>query len=279
MTFRILFVGMAALICFSGAAMGSPQRIVSTNLCADQYLIALADKSQIAGLTLYARDPLLSFYYERARGYPIVPSTAEAILPLKPDLIVGNPMRRLQTRALLKHFGFPILDIGTDQNFADIVAHTRLIAAAIGHPERGEALIAAMRAALERIPEHSGGWVPVAVHYQRQGFVTGPGTLMDEMMRRAGLRNLASQFGNAQLARLDLESVVEAQPDYILFTNDRRDIRDWGVALLAHPVFRVLRSKYVYIPDRLTVCGGPSFPYAVAALARAVHGRMARNER
>jgi len=62
MTFRILFAGVAALICFSGAAMGSPQRIVSTNLCADQYLIALADKSQIAGLTLFARDPSLSFY-------------------------------------------------------------------------------------------------------------------------------------------------------------------------------------------------------------------------
>ena len=40
----------------------TPHRIVSLNACADGYLIALADKSQVATLTRYARDPMLSFY-------------------------------------------------------------------------------------------------------------------------------------------------------------------------------------------------------------------------
>ncbi len=101
--------------------------------------MVLADKNQIAGLSDYARDRSLSFYAARAAAYPIVKGTAEAIMPLQPDLILGSPSRRLQTRALLKRFGFRTVDVMPAQNFDDIVSQTRLIAAAVGYP-RGERL-------------------------------------------------------------------------------------------------------------------------------------------
>ena len=271
MALRFLSIIFIAMTCLCTAVTAQPKRIVSTNLCSDQYLIALADRSQIAGLSQFARDQSLSYYYKEARLYPIVSSTAEAILPLKPDLIVGSPSRRLQTRALLRRFGLPIIDIGTDRSFEDIVRHTRMIAAAIGHPERGEALIATMRAELAAVAVTRAQPEPVAVHYQRQGLVTGTNTLMGDMMKRAGLRNLAAQFGDTRLSRVDLETIVAAQPDFILYTNDLRDIRDWGAALLDHPALvHAVHSRRIYVPDNLTVCGGPSFPKAVAELAAQV---------
>ncbi|MBL6938577.1 MAG: ABC transporter substrate-binding protein [Alphaproteobacteria bacterium] len=269
---KVTFVLAALLLCVVQAvAAGAPRRIVSTNLCADQYLIALADKDQIAALSEYARDPALSFYAREAQAYPTVRGNAEGILPLKPDLIVGSPSRGLQTRSLLKRFGLGILDIGADNSFADIVEHTRLIADAIGHPGRGAALIAKMQAQLAQIPALHAAAPPTAVYYQRQGFVTGPGTLMDEMMRRVGLSNMAIRFADGTLARVDLETIVSAQPDFIIFTNDRRHIRDWGAMLLNHPALAAVRSKRIYVPDNLTVCGGPSYPPATAALSRALH--------
>src|SRR3546814_5234381 len=44
----------------AAAADAAPRRIESLNLCADQLLIALADRDQIAALTQFARDPTLS---------------------------------------------------------------------------------------------------------------------------------------------------------------------------------------------------------------------------
>ena len=46
----------------------APQRIVSLNLCADQYLLALADRDQIAGLTRNAIDPDMSAAAAQAKG-------------------------------------------------------------------------------------------------------------------------------------------------------------------------------------------------------------------
>ncbi len=264
---------MAMAIAFDGNALARPHRIVSINMCADQYLMVLADKEQIAGLSDYARDKTLSFYAARAQSYPVVKSTAEAIMPLQPDLILGSPSRRLQTRALLKRFGFRTLDVTVARNFDDIVKQTRLIAGAVGYPARGEALIASTRARLAKVRPLPSNPPPVAVYYQRQGYVTGTDTLMDEMMRRVGLQNLAGRLHDAQLAHVDLEAIVAARPNYIIFTNDQSHIRDWGAMLLSNPALAAIQGKprRLYIPDTLTVCGGPSYPAAVERLSAELH--------
>ena len=65
---RPLILALAALT-LTGTAHAAPRRIVSLNVCADQYLIALADKGQIAALSSNALDPELSAAADKARGY------------------------------------------------------------------------------------------------------------------------------------------------------------------------------------------------------------------
>src|SRR5580698_1660899 len=55
-----------------------PHRIVSLNACADEYLIALADRDQVAALTQFATDPSLSFYAAKAKTYPMSRGDAES---------------------------------------------------------------------------------------------------------------------------------------------------------------------------------------------------------
>src|ERR1700721_4359183 len=86
-----LAVVLLSLIGPMGRAAGRPQRIVSLNTCADQYLIALADKDQVAALTQFARDPGFSFYADRAKAYPVTQGQAEAVLALRPDLVITSP--------------------------------------------------------------------------------------------------------------------------------------------------------------------------------------------
>src|SRR3546814_12478291 len=58
-------------------AAPAPQRVVSLNLCVDQYLLALADREQIAALTTFATDPAMSAAAERAAGIPQIRGAAE----------------------------------------------------------------------------------------------------------------------------------------------------------------------------------------------------------
>eukprot|EP01034_Spumella_vulgaris_P018901 gene18901-24162_t len=78
-----------------------PQRIVSINLCADQLVLALADRGQIAGLTKNATDREMSGEAAAARGIPLLSNSAEQILAIEPDLIVGMPASRSAALAAL----------------------------------------------------------------------------------------------------------------------------------------------------------------------------------
>src|SRR3546814_19390119 len=56
----------------------------------------------------------------------------------------------------------------------------------------------------------------VAAYYQRRGYMTGTGTLIDELMTRLGLVNLAGQLGKPPLSQLSLEEMVAAEPDFLI---------------------------------------------------------------
>lgn len=246
-----------------------PQRIVSLNMCADQYLIALADREQVAALTRYARDPNLSWFAAEAQDWPVTTGSGEEVLALAPDLIIDTPFRQHDTSELLAPFAIPTLQLGAARNFDEIVAQTRAVAAAIGHPERGERLVAEMEAALAGLPAPPAGERPVAVHYQRRGFVTGTETLLDEIMARAGLRNLAELLGRPYLARVSLEEILAAEPDLLLLSREDAGVQDLGTELLLHPALqaRYPEGRRLVLSQAATVCGGPSYPAAARSLA------------
>src|SRR3546814_12176320 len=70
-------------------------------LCADQLVLALADRGQIAGLTKNATDPEMSGEAAKARGIALLSNSAEQILAIEPDLIVGMPASRSAALAAL----------------------------------------------------------------------------------------------------------------------------------------------------------------------------------
>src|SRR3546814_16554437 len=93
----VLAIAMACSV----AAAAQPRRIVSMNMCADQLLIELADRGQIAALTELSRDPVLSFHADRAQSYPVADSRAEEVPMMRPDLIASTPFQRKEALYLL----------------------------------------------------------------------------------------------------------------------------------------------------------------------------------
>lgn len=245
-----------------------PRRIVSLNLCADQLLVGLADRSQIVALTEWARDPELSAVAVPARAIPFTHRSAEEVLALRPDLVIGAPFQTRAVLAPLKAQGLTLLDLPWSQNVAAIEASITTLAAAVGHPERGVRMIARMRRDLAAVGPPPGRG-RVAAYYQRQGYLTGTGTLVDEMFRRVGLVNLAKRLGRPALSRLSLEEMALARPDFLILETGTRMVADRGTAALHHPLLDAVvpAARHLYIGQALTVCGSPAFAEAVASLA------------
>lgn len=262
--------GVVLALAAASAHAAPPRRIVSLNLCADQLVIALADRNQIAGLTRFATDTNLSAEARSARGLRALGTSAEEILEIDPDLVVGMPVRSNPALRALKGRQFRTLDLTPANTLGDIFTSIRATAAAVGHPGRGEALIARMQRDLARIPRAGRG--RVAAHYQRRGFLTGTGTLIDDLMARAGLTNLAAKLGKPALSHMPLEEMVAARPDYLIVESETGRVADQGTEMLHHPALRDIPR--ISIPQAWTVCGTPAY----GAAARSMVAQMKSND-
>lgn len=255
-----LLLPAALLTAAPARAAPVPKRIVSLNLCADQLLLRLADRRQIAALTRLAADPSMSYEAARAGGIPITRGTAEEVMVLAPDLLIGSATKRGQI-ARLTGRSIAGLDLAPAESLEAIVAQVHLVAEAVGHPQRGAELVRQMRqelAALRR--PRTGG---VAAVYQRRGYLTGTGTLADEALRRAGLTNLAARLGRPPLSQISLEQLVAARPDYLVMVDDE-PAADRGMQLMRHPA--IAGVPRLSLPRAAMVCGGPGFVDAVKSL-------------
>lgn len=262
-------VWAAASVRRADAGAAYPRRIVSLNLCGDQLLMALADRAQIAGLTPNARDPQLSAAADLARSLPVLEGAAEEVLSVDPDLVIGMPGHRAGAMAVLRAQGYRNVSLAPAESYADIVASIRTVAAAVGHPARGEALIVAMDKDLAAIRPAGDG--KVAAYYQRRGFLTGGGTLVDDLMVRAGLVNLATRLGKPAFSQMSLEQIVAADPDYLIVDAASETVTDQGTEMLHHPVLGDIPR--IRIPQAWTVCGGPAYVKAARALTLAATQR------
>ena len=249
-----------------------PRRVVSLNLCADQLLVALADRGQIAGLTHNVDDPQMSAVAAQVRGLPILNGSAEAVVAADPDLLIGMSVRRNPAFAVLKDRNYPVTDLKSADSYADVVDSIRTVARAVGHVSRGEALIARMDAELAGLPRT--GLRPVLAYYQRRGFLTGAGTLVDDLMTRVGAVNLAVKLGKPALSQMSLEEMVAARPDYLIVESATDRVVDQGTEMLHHPVLD--RIPRISIPQAWTVCGGPAYVRAARAMSVAIASRQGR---
>jgi iron complex transport system substrate-binding protein len=246
----------------SAADRAIPQRIVSINLCTDQLLIAIADRHQIAGVTQFAADPAMSALAQQAVGLRALAHSGEDLLRIAPDVLIGMPATGGPQARLFDGQGLRIVDVPFVTKYSEIAQNLRLVGDVTGHRDRAEALVANMGQRLAAIPANGRG--RVAAYYQRRGFVTGAGTLVDDMMQRVGLTNLATKLGKPALAQMSLEEMVAAEPDFLIVEAESRTVTDQGSEMLQHPALSNIPR--LSITEALTVCGGPEYPAAIQAL-------------
>jgi iron complex transport system substrate-binding protein len=257
------------------ALAAKPQRVISLNLCTDQLLMQLANRETIAGLTPLASDGELSYHANYAVELPQHSGSAEEIIRLNPDLILAGSMSARSTVTVLKRFGYPVVEIDIPTSIIEMQANVRRVARSLGEIARGETMLQTMDTRLAEITRDiAPSWQPLAAVYYANGFSAGDDSVIGEILTLAGYRNVSSLIGHKSFGRLELEALLFAKPDLIIFGNYTEHRYSMAQEILQHPAFRRIVDRKIndyhpvttIVPDNVWMCATPTIVKAVEIL-------------
>lgn len=272
LTRRAAAAGLAAgVIAAPALAKGAPRRIISLNPCLDAILVEVADRAQIAAISHYSVEPSSTSIGALGKTFPFTYETAEEILALRPDLVLTARHSAPATRAALKRIGVHAELFDVPDSVEGSLAQVAQMAAAVGRPERGRALVARIRAAIAASAPPTGERPLTALVWQARGFAAAQGTMMDDMLRHAGLVNAATRYGLKRTGNVPLERIIADPPQVLLAGEVRPGQPTWADRVLNHPALKQVahRMYRASFPQRLTFCGGPVLIECAAMLAKA----------
>jgi len=234
--------------------------IVSLNPCTDAILAEVADPQQLLAISHYSHDPRASSMpLAEARAFRATGGTVEEVLALDPDVVVAGAFLPPATGQAFERLGVRVETFGIVPDLAESAAQIRRLAALAGHPERGEALLARIDAALQGT-RHDGKPV-TALLWQQGGIVPGEQTLIAHLLAHAGFASHSAARGLGQGAYLALDQVLADPPELVLAAGGER--------MLTHPALRALDGvRYERLDPSLLFCGGPTVERAVERLAQ-----------
>ncbi len=254
-----MVLALVAGLLWAGPAAAAPSTpaVVSIDYCADQYVLALADRGQIHGVSPRARQAF-SYHRERAADVPVVEPVAEAILHAGPDLVVRFWGGNQRLVSMLERVGVDTVNILYGHDTETIFGNLTKVASALGRTDEASGLIADQRAriaALEARPRLN----LRALYLTPSGTTGGAGTDVDGMIRLAGLENMAAELGYRGWRTVSLEELLMNPPDVFIgsFFDDADVSRSsWSPA--RHPrLARMMGDvRTVPVPGRFLSCSG-----------------------
>lgn len=266
---------VAVLCCVLGACAAPPpatDRIVSTNPCLDAILVELVPPERIAAISHWSHDPRsTSVPVAQARRFRATGGTAEEVIALRPGLVLASSFTSSATLGAYRRLGLKFETFGTAATIEENRAQVRAVAKLVGAPERGEALVARIDRAVAAAAPTDARRFSALLWLGGSNLVNGQGTLIDEMVRRAGFRNASGDYGVRFTGTLPLEHVVARPPDVVMTPADSDDL-DEGARRTSLRL-RALRGKarLADFPANLFYCGGPTIVPAMQRLAAIRH--------
>lgn len=257
----------AALALPSTTCAWSAPRVVSLDQCADQYVLALSPRAAIAGLSFRA-EAGDSYLAAQAKDLPKRRATLESLLAVQPEVVVrewggdAQLVRRLQAR------GVRVTTLADATDFEEVRRNIREAAKALDDPARGEALIDAMDRELAEAGHKPSG--KTVAYLTPGGATAGPGTLVDAMLRAAGLRNAEPGPGYRTMS---LERLTLQPPDALVlgFFDAFSLSRTWWSPARSGPMQAARQRAVASLPGKVLSCPAWFGAEGALTLAKAAH--------
>lgn len=243
----------ALALVFASPAWAEPRRILSLDYCADQFVLALADREQITALSRGSqRDD--SYFRARAHGIRQTRGTLEEVLALRPDLVVRNWGGPWDAAQVYGRFAIPVLQVGDTPTFAQAREDVLDAARVVGHAGRGQAIARDLDVRLARLRANAPRERQPVMYLSSYGGVPGSGVLMDDVIAVAGGRNVRT---DASWTVLPLERMITTPPALIalgFFDTGRSAVNAWSPA--RHPALQraLAQARTIDLPAATISC-------------------------
>jgi iron complex transport system substrate-binding protein len=253
------------------------RRVVSLAPSVTEILFAVGLDAEVVGVTTFCDYPV------QAKSKPKIGSSVpnlEAILSLKPDLVVGSDYIRPDVLAKLEQLKVPVF-ILAPKTVEDILGHISTVGRLVGHDKEARIVGQGLRDRLNDIRNHMASVKPVRVFYVVNTdplISVGPGSFIHQMLELAGGDNIMGRTA-IPYPKVSLEEVIRKNPEVIVFPSgsgegipevEQQRWRKWTVlSAVAHNRLPQIRAELVNRP-------GPRVIEGVEMLAKTFHPSMFR---
>jgi iron complex transport system substrate-binding protein len=250
------------------------RRIVGGSSVADRLLLELAEHDRIVGLTEYGArySPFGNQYADKALIAEL--DDTEALLALRPDLIIVNKYDDPKRIDRLREAGVEVFDLGEMRGVATLLGDIDRVGLLVGHPEHAAAFRRTFTERLARIAAglpagaRRGGMYITAYGDKLYGGTAG--TNYHDVLAYGGVDDVAAARYR-DWPEYSTEQVLALDPALVVTKPGMTDL------LCRRPGFERLRAclpggHIVEIPGALLDDPGPTMLEAAEALYRAVYG-------
>jgi iron complex transport system substrate-binding protein len=195
-----------------------PRRIVSLALADDEILLALVPPDRLAGLTYLIDDrgSTPSAGLAPASAARVTEEDPEQLLALRPDLVVSAGYTHAEAIATMEATGVPVVGTGAHATLDDVLAAVRRVGQAVGQAEEARALEASLAARITAVEARGRRGRKARVLIWEDGFTYGSGTMADDVLRRAGAIDVATEAGLVGAVAVTEEAAVALAPDVVI---------------------------------------------------------------
>lgn len=270
---------LAAMLGWPAGTLGEPaapvpaKRLIATSPHLTELVYYAGAGDLLVGVAPFADYP------PAARALPIVGGPGglniEAILEMRPDRVLiwesGTPAWQVER---LRSVGIHVW-VSEIRRLEDIPAWLQRFGSITGRERAAEAAARKFNARLHALERHAQGRTPRRVFLQvldRSLYTFSDRHVVSDVLRRCGGRNVMGSLP-ALAPRVELESVLAADPDVIIASGDPLQWEEWRARWQRYPQLSAVKhGRLVFIPADFLHRPGPRLLDGMERLCAALEG-------
>jgi len=261
-----------------------PQRIVAANTAVAEYLMLLVPAERVAGLPEQVEQYSLFDFSGGGWQKParFANYSAEAVLTLRPDLVIVHAWQEAEATRILKNRDVPLIVLDSARTWADIQATYERLGKLLHCEALAKKQVLVRGNTVERLKREAAKRPSLtAVLYSNDGnagWVAGRNTTADAIFAMAGVKNAAGAIDGHQ--QVDFERLILLDPDVIVLQQPRGQTANATRTLLegtkALANLRAVKDKrFVTLDERLVSSDSPTLVDAADDLSLALDDLLA----
>jgi iron complex transport system substrate-binding protein len=248
----IVFVGSCKPAKDVSREYSAPQRIVSLAPAITQKLYLLGVDKRLVANTVYCNLP--EDAKNKVKIGNVIQVNIEAIVTLKPDLVIAANLTRPEQVEKLETLGIRVVRCLNPKSFAEMCDEFVELGKIVGAQERAEQIVAQVNADVADIRKLTADVSRKRVFIQigsKPLFTVTKDSFVNDYIEYAGGENIASQERSGIYSR---EKVVKENPDIIIVTTmgivGEAEKKVW----MKYPTITAVANKNIHVLDSYKVC-------------------------